>query len=233
MNLEQIDNPYTLNIFSDASIKNKHKSFDGCYGAVAVVNNTIIDEIYRIATDTTNNNAEIKGVRAAVLLAIRHGSNFQNVNIFSDSQISILGIRERFPNWNYNQRSDTLYGYDRNPIKSQEIFIEILELIRQFDLRVVIWHQKGHVKNTFESLTNASHVFAASNRVRDVIDLNLIRYISYYNNIVDDKSRKILMASNTAKLFTTPVIFHPTNYVELLEDYNKRNLGGNPYEEIK
>lgn len=234
MDLRQIDNPYTLNIFSDASIKDKgYRSYDGCYGAIAVVNNAIIDEIYRVASDSTNNNSEIKGIRAAVLLAIRYGSNYQNINIFSDSQISVLGIRERFPNWNYNPKTHRLYGYDRSQIKSQEVFIEILELIRQHNLNVIIWHQKGHVKNTFESLSNASHVFAASNRIREGIDLNLIRYISHYNNVVDKKSRQILMSTSTSKLFTTPVIFYPIDYNLLLEDYNKRNLGGNPYAEIK
>lgn len=234
MNKEMIDNPYSLNIFSDASIRKRGNLYDGCYGAIAVSNNQIIDEIYRISSDTTNNNSEIKGIRAAILLAIRYQYNFSNINIFSDSQISIFGIRERFPTWRYNVKDGKLYGSADQPIKSQEVYIEIMELINQYNLTVTFWHQKGHVENKYDSLVEAQHVFCASNRIRDKVDLSLIRYISYYNDIVDKKSRSILLQTDPYKMkYTSPLIFYPANYYSLLDEYNKQNLGGNPYERIK
>ena len=183
--------PNVLNIFCDASIRKRGKLKDGCYGAIAVKQNTIIDEIYRICSDTTNNNAEIKAVRAAVLLASKYKNEFPIINIFSDSQISILGIRDRFNNW-ICKEDGLLYGYGGEPIKSQEIYIEIYNIIQSNNLTINFWHQKGHVKNVFSSLKNAEHVFMASNGIRQLVDINLIRFISDFNNIVDQKSRSIL-----------------------------------------
>lgn len=234
MDKPQIDNPHSLNIFSDASIRKRGKLYDGCYGAVAVHNNTVIDKIYRISSNTTNNNSEIKGVRAAVLLAIRNGNNFRNINIFSDSQISIFGIRERFDTWMFNPKDGKLYGSMNQIIKSQEVYIEIMSLIQQFNLCVSFWHQKGHVKNDYDSLVRAQHVFAASNRIRENIDLSLIRYLSYYNNMVDNESRSILNHTDIYSCnYINPIIFYPVNYNNILDNYNNKNLGGNPYEKIK
>ena len=234
MNKDVIDNGYSLNIFSDASIRKRGTEYDGCYGAIAVANNQIIDEIYRISSDTTNNNSEIKGIRAAVLLAIRYQYNFSNINIFSDSQISIFGIRERFPTWKYNRDDGKLYGSTNQPIKSQEVYIEIVELIKQYNLNITFWHQKGHVDNNYDSLVEAQHVFCASNRIRDKVDLSLIRYISYYNDIVDKKSRSILLQTDPYKMkYTNPLIFYPVNFYSLLDEYNKYNLGGPSYERFR
>ena len=62
--------PDVLKIFCDASTRKKGDGFDVCYGAIAVVQDNIIDQVYRINSNSTNNNAEIKAIRAGVLLAI-------------------------------------------------------------------------------------------------------------------------------------------------------------------
>lgn len=197
-----------LNIFCDASIRPRGKQKDGCYGAIAIHNDTIIDEIYRICSDTTNNNAEIKAIRAGVILAAKYRNQFAVINIFSDSQISILGIRDRYKTWICG-KDGLLYGYGDTPIKSQEIYIEINQIIKDNSLIINFWHQKGHVKNNFKSLKEAEHVFIASNGLRQSVDINLIRYISDYNNEVDQKSRSILYQTDIYKYkYFDPIKFY-------------------------
>jgi len=189
--LKDFTKPEILNIFCDASMRQRGKFKDGCYGAIAVNGNSVIEEAYRVASDTTNNNAEIKGIRLAVSLAAKYRDKFPIINIFSDSQISVLGVRDRYDTWKCGP-DGILRGSVGDPIKSQEVFIEIRKIMEDYDLKINFWHQKGHVSNTYKSLQDACHVFAASNSIRRGIDINLIRFISHYNNMVDMNSRSLL-----------------------------------------
>lgn len=96
LELPQIYNKDTLNIFSDASMINSSepKLGTGCYGAVAVCGDQIIDSFYRISSRSTNNSCEIKGLRAAILLANKWKGQFSFINIFSNSQISVFGLKD-------------------------------------------------------------------------------------------------------------------------------------------
>ena len=176
-----------LNIFSDASIHKKA----GCYGAIAVTDKYIVEEQYRVDTDATVNSAEIRGVRLAVLLALRHRHEFPKINIFSDSQLSIFGIRDRIFNW--KEVDGKLYGYGNKSIVNQEVFIEIVKMITENSIYCSFWHQKSHVNiNNYDSIKQAAHVFKASNSIRGILDYELIRYISEMNNIVDIKTRGVV-----------------------------------------
>lgn len=191
--LSDINNEYTLNIFTDASIVSRKGYYDGCYGAIAVYNDQIIDQIYRIASESTNNNSEIKGLRAGVYLALKYKNLFKVINIFSDSQISIFGIRDRLLTWRVNQETMTLMSKQNTPIMNQDIFLDIVYLMIENNLRINFIHQKGHVNNHIDNLMGAQHVFRASNQIRGRIDLNMIRFISKWNDIVDRTSRDTLL----------------------------------------
>jgi ribonuclease HI len=207
INLKDINNEYTLNIFTDASIKSVPRGYDGCYGAIAVYNDTIIDEIYRVNSGTTNNNAEIKGVRAGVYLALKYQHTFKMINIFSDSQISIFGIRDRIASWVYDAEKDCLVGKQGQVIANQDVYLEIVYLMIQHNLRVNFLHQKGHVTNHINSIREAQHVFENSNLIRGTVDLNLIRFISRWNSIVDVESRDRLLHCNHDMLYKDAIEF--------------------------
>ena len=225
MDFNNFKNKEVLNIFCDASIRKMGDKSAGCYGAVAVYGYTIIDEIYRICSDTTNNNAEIKAIRAGILLAIRHGNKFKRINLFSDSQVSLFGIRDRIFNWTVG-RGGKLYGSQNQLISSQEVFIEIANLIVSHNLNISLWHQKGHVKmNDFRSLDEAKHVFMSSNGVRINLDTSFIRYISTYNDIVDKKSRSVLYQNDIYKQsYDDALRFQAQNFYKLI---NNLKNGGN------
>lgn len=210
-----------LNIFCDASTRKHGKNTDICYGAIAICKYDVLDEIYRINSNCTNNNAEIKAIRAGVLLGIRYKNQFSEINLFSDSQISLFGIRDRIFTWTYNHNDGLIYGYE-DSIKSQDVFIDILNIIVSHNIKINFYHQKGHVKiDKFKSVLEAGHVFTASNNIRSKLDLNLIRYISNFNNMVDTKSRSVLMSHDITKLnIVEPIKFYPLNFYNQVNQYN-------------
>lgn len=215
--LNDFYNSNTLNIFSDASIMGKHPNFTGCYGAIAVCKDDIIDSTYRIASHTTNNESEIKGIRTAISLAYKYSKKYKFINIFSDSQISVFGLRDYIYNWNYHD--GVLTGYGNKEIKNQSIFIEshylIKELILNNDVIVKIYHQSGHVGNDFNSIKEAAWIFRKSNKIVGNIDLNFIRYISTYNNYIDHTSRSYLRRCNHNITYCDPIYFVPKDKINI------------------
>lgn len=210
--LSQYYNSDTLNIFCDASIISRSGKYTGCYGAVAVCKDEIIDSCFKQVSETTNNNAEIKAIRAAISIANKFKSRYRFINIFSDSQISIFGLRDYIYKWKYNPNDGLFYGSAGTPIANQSIFIECHNLIMEYfalysDCTLSYYHQSGHVDNGYNNLREASIVFSKSNKILGSIDLNFIRYISTYNNYVDSTSRSLLRRANLSETYTDPIEF--------------------------
>lgn len=182
-----------LNIFTDASMRKIRKTNGqieqiGCAGAILVFGKEEgLEAHYQIIRNTTNNNSEIKAIRLGILNALKYKDQFRYIRLFSDSQISIFGVRERIFKWYIKQGQ--FCGYDGTPIKNQDIMLEIVNTIILNNLRVELYHQAGHVKMNQKSLLDAIHVFAASNNVRDTISYEFMKKISGYNNDVDINSR--------------------------------------------
>lgn len=186
--LSDFDNDYTINIFSDASMSGKI----GCYGVIIVHARNIIYQNCVVMDQMTNNRAEILGVREAIMNAINLRGNFPVINVFSDSQISIAGIRDRILNWSLD-KNGLICGYNGTTIASQDIFFETLLMMVENQFVPNLWHQMGHVVTyNKQSLFKALHVFMASNGIRDNVDTSLIRYISNYNNYIDKETRLAL-----------------------------------------
>ena len=203
--LSQFYNDNTLNIFSDASIDKN----SGCFGVVAVIGDNIIDTRYRLISDTTSNNSEIKGIRSAIDIALKYRDKFQYINIFSDSLISINGLREYIYSWKYNEKTGLLYNSTRKPVANQSIFIEaksMLNLLEESKSIISIYHQSGHVSNNYNSILKAGDCFKKYNHINGKIDLNLIRYISVLNNYVDHTSRSILKQNRKNTTYYTDAL---------------------------
>lgn len=207
LNLDYFYNPQTINIFSDASILKRKKSFLGCYGSVAVTGDNILEKKYRLVSNTTVNNSEIKGIRASIIFAIKYANMFDRINIFSDSEISVFGIRDYIYRWKF--KNGQLYTSAGKPASNQEIFIECAQLLNHPNLysKVSIFHQNGHIDNSYSKLQKAAKTFSQSNNIVGKIDLNLIRYISTYNNLVDKESRSFLIRSDKSIQYEDPISF--------------------------
>lgn len=207
INLNMVYNPVMLNIFSDASIIKRNKKYIGCYGSLAVTGDHILEKKYFIDSDTTVNKSEIKGIRTSLELAIKYARNFRFVNIFSDSQVSILGLRDYIYNWKYT--NGKLYSSSGKPVANQEIFYQCMQMLMHpnIDEKVNLFHQSGHIDNSYNKLVRAANTFATANNIVGNVDLNLIRYISTYNNIVDKESRTILLNSDKKKNYEDAISF--------------------------
>ena len=210
----------TLNLFSDASMRTVSKTnhiLASCYGSVAVNKDTIIDECFRCQSESTVPAAEIRGIRCSLSLALKWRHMFRVINIFSDSQISVFGLRDYIYNWKYNPEEERYYlGSRKSEVKNQELFIEcyyMLQELRKTNI-VNIFHQCGHVDNGFDNIKNAAEVFKRSNSVNGVVSYELVRYISVYNNYVDNKSRSFIRTLNVFENY----------YTDAVEFYSKGNL---------
>ena len=98
--LGNLVNEESLTIFTDASISpNRDGTYYGCPGFVAVDANGIIDSGYIVIDDTTSNNSEIKAIRMGVMAANKYKEKYKYIRLFSDSQLCIFGLRDRFYSW--------------------------------------------------------------------------------------------------------------------------------------
>ena len=199
----------TLNIFSDASIARNGNFTIGCYGVVCVEVDSIIDKEYRLVSNTTSNNSELKGVRCALSLANKYKNRYRYINIFSDSAISIIGLREYINNWKFKD-DGLLYTKYNSVVKNQDIFIGskcILNELERSNTIIRLFHQSGHINvDNYNDLKNASNTFNKMNNINGKIDLNFIRYISNYNNYVDNTSRSLVRLNRrTNNLYIDPI----------------------------
>ena len=214
IDLDQFYNFDTLNIFTDASIIGK-TNYTGCCSIVAVVKDEIIDRDYKLISNTTSNNAEIKGIRCALDIALKYRYQYKNINIFCDSLISVNGLKSYIYKWRYNKNDGLLYTSAGKPAANQEIFIESFRMLKELEEApciIQIWHQSGHVDNSYSSIRKAADCFGKFNNVYTKIDYNFIRYISVWNNYVDNASRSLLKRNTKDKTnYIDPLIFYCQN----------------------
>lgn len=211
--IDLIHNSDTLNIFSDASMRSiGNRKLATCYGSVAVNKDNIIDEVFRLQSVSTVPAAEIRGIRCSLSLALKYRYMYKNINIFSDSQIALFGLRDYIYKWKYNPNDGLLYNGLNSPVKNQELYIETFFMLMELEKtnNVCLYHQNGHVDSNVEALRKSLDVFKNSNNIHGKIDYNVARYISLYNNYVDNKSRSIVRRTNVFENdFHDLISFHP------------------------
>ena len=210
--------PDTLNLFSDASTKSTghgNKSLAVSYGSVAVTQDTIIDEIYRINTSSSVPAGELRGLRCSLELALKHRYEFPVINLFSDSLYSINALRDYINDWEWNS-TDNYYTYNNlhyshnKYIKNQNLIYEcnmILQILRSTNI-VNIFHQRGHINNN--NIDMALKSFAVQNGIDHEVSPDIIQYISKYNNYIDNNSRLLLKKINIHdSSYCDPIMFIP------------------------
>lgn len=190
--LSQFYNDETLNIFSDASFVNGYYNKDnrsgkGCYCCIAVCKDDIIDQRISISSHSTVPESELKGVRNSLSFANIYRPYYKYINIFSDSLYSINAIN------NY-ARDCSRYNSETPNIN---LILEIHNIYRLIqddpNCMVTLYHQSGHIStNNLNGMREAAAKFMRFNNFRGQNDVNFIRYISTYNNMVDNISRDYL-----------------------------------------
>lgn len=185
-----IFNMDTLNIFTDASILKLEQETVGCPGVVMVTSdsngfNSILNTNSYIVNHSTNNDSEIKAIRTGILCGLGYKDNFKRINLFSDSNICVQGLKDWIFNWCNCVVDDVMYSSSGSPVANQEVFMSIIHIITNAEFELNIYHQKGHVMiNSSKSLEKAKKSMLRSNRLDDM-DMDLLTQLSIYNDMVD------------------------------------------------
>lgn len=217
MKYNDIFNSDTLNIFTDASTKklihnNGYEETISSPGWCIVdtddynnINHIVFTQILRYST---NNHGEITAIEKGINSIATNSNKYKTINLFSDSKICILGLKEWIFDWISKSDTSRLIG-SSGEVSNQECFKRIINLICDRKIEINFYHQKGHVNvESQSSLINATNVFNTSNKV-NVEDLELIKTISYFNDIVDKSTKDAL--NNCLEFISEdePKLFNP------------------------
>lgn len=199
-------NDYTLNVFTDASVnKNSDGTFDCCSGCTLYHGNTVVSKT-QVLLDSTNNQAEIYAILMGINAAIEYtkeNSGVESVNLFSDSKISIFGLREWITNWSNNVNEKVMYSSSGQPVKNQSIFLDCIYKILDNNFPISLYHVHGHKNPDINKhVEEFKRNFEKYNYLQDShIDINLTRKLMKCNEQIDWITRETLrlMGGNVSK----------------------------------
>ena len=186
---DDIFNDKTLNIFTDASVYKYQNETLGAPGYVAVIGENMVDEKSIILRESTNNESELYAIFMAIQFALLNRDKVQIINIFSDSQFAIYGLREWIFGWMNNIKDDRLYNSSGKMVANQHIFMNIIYTILYYDLKVSFYHNRGHFK--VNQINEFRELFTKHNFLNDRINGRTAYKIIFYNDRVDNNTRSM------------------------------------------
>ena len=209
-----------INLFCDASIDpNTKTACGGTYATTQDENNigTIGISGY-IQEQATNNSAEILAVWTGVTQAISLQRDYPNAvfRLFSDSKISIYGVRDWVADWIRKMRHDgTLISSSGKPVANQQRFIDVFNIIVEHRFPIEFYHQRGHVSDGRVSISEARRNFISTNKCTpEMLGLSM-EFLCDCNNVIDNYTRDAIYAYLDQNVLK-PGIFlegmHPMEY---------------------
>lgn len=185
----------TFDIFCDASVNGSNLR-GACAGALIVERNNRNSYIQAvIQPNGTNNSGEICalliGVNSAIAIKESTGEPCR-FNIFSDSIISIRGVREWIFGWIEAARANgnnVFIGSSNKPVINQLYFKMIFNQILLHNLDVHFYHQNGHVTSKYYK---AESDFVRDNGIYPIRLGLTIGELCTFNNYIDGRTRAIL-----------------------------------------
>lgn len=200
---KDIFNENTINIFTDGSVTTNPITTEtiGCPGSLIVKSENgipeVIDTKFMIIRNATNNITELYAILLGLYsLVYLNVDKKYTINLFSDSQLCINSLRTWIFNWRNNMHNQTMYGSSGDPVLNQHIISHIVSFIFMNNIKINLYHQKGHVTSTKDSIKNACNVFMKSNKIMNV-DESFIIEISGFNNNIDLLTKRELIQFST------------------------------------
>lgn len=177
-----------LNIYTDASIKTINNCTVGCAGFVT--SNGVSET--RLLYYSTNNESELTAISMGVKCAIYYAPEYDEINLYSDSKISILGLREWIKMWRKTiDKNNMMYSSSGKPVANLHIIKDIIYNIYANKLKINLYHTNGHIKlDDINSLESARKTFYNSNGI--MLNIDMILIISKYNDYIDNLTRSKL-----------------------------------------
>lgn len=192
----------TLDIFTDASVLGKVDVVKGnrvCGGAVSVINDMRDTEYHCVIDHATNNYGELTGLYLAVQLAAEYKDVVDEFNIYSDSNISVSGLKSWIYNWvNRMDRNGIMYTSSGVEVANQNIIKNIVDFILStFDPnrhQINFIHCKSHVRlSSMSSLQSAYNCLSRNYSLVPDDLMDKIPYIQKWNNYIDESTRASLI----------------------------------------
>lgn len=216
INVDAFFNDSTVNVFTDASIKNHGQITESIAGAIIVRGTEDFKEqCYTRLLPSTNNEGEIYAIYMGILKCVEIknicNGKYTTFNIFSDSRISVYGLREWYLAWIKNSReafSDKLINSSGEEVKNQQLFIQCFNTILNNGIHINLYHIRGHINiKSKKDRKKFIKDFMESNNITDIPSDNLIDALIHYNDIVDTTSRALLLPrGKSAKIQTITAI---------------------------
>lgn len=192
-------NPYTVNIFTDSSVKNVACGFDSCSAVCTLLGDNVISSRAEINRGTTNNFGEMYAIYMGVCEALQyiiHNTPVTCINLYSDSRISVLGLKQWYKNWVLDSEGYLVGSTGR--IANQNLICSIINMIITYKIKISFYHIKGHTNlNKQSEFEDFKIKFRTINGdigpslIEDEVFEKLIRY----NDHVDTYSRNLLSKS--------------------------------------
>ena len=210
-----IDFDKSINVFTDASLTTVNGVNVSCSGYAIVYNSQITGANFRILYDCSHNFGEIYALFMGIEAAIQAASdNRYRINIISDSQISVFGLRDGIFAWYKRLNKESIMiSSSKKPITNQFIYKRIVKSIVASGFPINIYHQLGHMSNTEKGLKKVIEKFEKVNI--ETIDEDVASKIIYYNNFVDKFTRANLFS------ITGNSVFDINKYEKEVEDNNE------------
>lgn len=211
-----------INTYTDASVTTDASGKTvTCAGYVTVFQREIIDSGIKIVHNTTNNYGEILAIYMGVISLLQHKDYDAFLNLFSDSKISVCGLKEWIYSWvrDMDPRTRELYNSSRVPVSNQEIFCNIVNCIVQNNTHMSIFHQRGHRNpDKVDEMEEVRNTFMQINGTEITDDI--IREICYYNDMVDNMTRNHLLNEVNNPEYNSNKFSKPTVIVSRVLDFD-------------
>jgi len=200
-----------VNTYSDASTsKDKYGNTVICAGYVTTFQHQIIDNGMKIVSGATNNYGEVLAAYMGISNLLSHKDYDAFLNLFSDSEITVKGLKEWIYTWLRDMDPETkeLRNSSGAIVSNQEIFCNMINCIITNNTHVAIWHQRGHKNpDKVADMEEVRNTFRETNGTE--ISSDIIREICYYNDFVDNMTRDYLIEEINKKEYEPNLYMKP------------------------
>ena len=203
-------NEDTLNIFTDSSVKTMEYGFDSASAIVALMGDKKVLERVELNRNTTNNYGEIRAIYMGVESAEEINRYFKPkyINIFSDSRISVLGLKEWYKKWDVVDEQGYSLSSSGNRVANQSVIWSIIRFILNNNLHLAIYHVRGHINpNQPGALKQFVHSMRVINKDigSGLIDEDDLRKLIEGNDYADRLSRDMVRNSEKYPFILRPI----------------------------
>lgn len=221
LRVEDIFNEKSIAVFTDASID--RKSNTACSGAVLVYEDFRTEYEDRVLLDSTSNRGEMYAIKLGIEAGLKTGR--KNINIFSDSLISVTGLREWIFGW--VNKNGKLYNSNKQPVANMELIYEIIQLILDNrHVNINLFHTKGHIDYHDQVQRRKVKELFITHNDGFYIDDRFVSLLKIYNDMVDNNTRANLKVSHNIDeknkyIYNNLFMELPKNSKKMIKNYKK------------